>query len=108
MAFPNAAFPNAGLAGFAWVGPGLLLGCALGKKGWESFRIGYIGGLAFYVLALYWLLYIPYRWHGLPLGPAVGWVALSAYMALYPATWVWIVLNSFKGLLAQTLDPGAT
>src|SRR5262245_47026029 len=68
-----------------------MLTAALGKSGWESFRIGYVAGLAHYLASLYWLLLIPYRWHSLPLGPAAGWLALSAFVALYPATWVWLM-----------------
>jgi apolipoprotein N-acyltransferase len=84
------SFPKIGIAGFAWMAPGLMLAAALGRKGWESFRIGYVAGLAHYLASLYWLLLIPYRWHGIPLGPAAGWLALSAFLALFPATWVWI------------------
>jgi len=84
-----AAFPKIGIAGFAWIAPGLMVAAALRKSGWESFRIGYVAGLAHYLASLYWLLLIPYRWQGIPLGPAAGWLALSAFMALFPATWVW-------------------
>jgi apolipoprotein N-acyltransferase len=86
-----AALPKLGIAGLAWVAPGLMLAAALGKGGWESFRIGYVAGLAYYLASLYWLLLIPYRWHSIPLGPAAGWLSLSAYLALYPATWVWFL-----------------
>ena len=86
-----AAFPRIGLAGLAWVAPALMLAVALGKSGQESFRIGYVAGLAHYLASLYWLLLIPYRWHSIPLGPAAGWLSLSAYLALYPATWVWLL-----------------
>jgi apolipoprotein N-acyltransferase len=88
-----AAFPGLELAGLAWIGPGILLASTFGKTGWDRFRIGYVGGLAFYLAALYWLLHIPYRWHGIPLGPAAGWLALSSYLALYPAVWVWLLTN---------------
>jgi len=86
-----ASFPKIGIAGLAWVAPALMLAAALGKRGAESFRIGYVAGLAHYLASLYWLLLIPYRWHSIPLGPAAGWLSLSAYLALYPATWVWLV-----------------
>ena len=82
-----------GLSGLAWIAPGLMAAAALGKTGAESFRIGYVAGLAYYLAGLYWLLLIPYRWHSIPLGPAAGLLALSAYLALYPATWVWIARN---------------
>ena len=92
-----ASFPKIGIAGFAWIAPALMLAAALGKRGWESFRIGYVSGLAFYLASLYWLLLIPYRWHGIPLGPAAGWLSLSAYLALYPATWVWLLSEARPG-----------
>jgi apolipoprotein N-acyltransferase len=95
-----ASLPKIGIAGLAWIAPALMLAAALGKGGWESFRIGYVAGLAYYLASLYWLLLIPYRWHSIPVGPAAGWLALSAYLALYPATWVW--------LLARVPGPKAT
>ena len=88
-----AAFPKIGIAGFAWIAPGLMLAAALGKRGAETFRIGYVAGLAHYLASLYWLLFIPYRWHGIPLGPALGWILLSAYLALFPAMWVWLAIR---------------
>lgn len=91
-----AAFPKIGIAGLAWIAPGLILAAALGKTGWESFRIGYVAGLAHYLASLYWLLHIPYRWHGFPIGPAAGWLALAAFLALFPATWVWLISSVRK------------
>jgi len=86
-----ASFPKIGIAGLAWIAPALMLVAAMGRGGWEAFRIGYVAGLAHYLASLYWLLLIPYRWHGIPFGPAAGWLALSAFIALYPATWVWLL-----------------
>jgi apolipoprotein N-acyltransferase len=88
-----SSFPKIGIAGFAWIAPGLMLAAALGRRGAEIFRIGYVAGLVHYLTSLYWLLLIPYRWHGIPLGPAFGWLALSMYMALFPAAWVWMALK---------------
>jgi apolipoprotein N-acyltransferase len=85
-----AAFPKIGIAGFAWIAPGLMIAAALGTRGWQSFRIGYVAGLVHYLASLYWLLLIPYQWHGIPIGPGAGWMALSAFLALFPATWVWL------------------
>ncbi len=85
------SFPKIGIAGFAWIAPALMLAAALGKSGAEAFRIGYVAGLTHYLASLYWLLLIPYRWHSIPLGPTAGWLALSAFLALFPAVWVWLV-----------------
>src|SRR5439155_11311688 len=73
-----------------------MMAAMLGKGGGERFRIGYVAGLAYYLTWLYWLLLIPYRWHGIPLGPAAGWLSLSAYLASYPATWVWLLSSESK------------
>lgn len=80
------AFPSIGIAGFAWIAPGLLLAAAYGKTGSDAFRIGYVGGLVSFLFSLCWLLRIPAT--GFPI---LGWVALSAYVALYPAIWVWLL-----------------
>ena len=64
-----ASFPKIGMAALAWVAPALMLAAALGTSGAERFRIGYVAGLAHYLASLHWLLLIPYRWHGVPLGP---------------------------------------
>jgi len=87
----TAAFPQVGVAGFAWVAPGLLIASALGSTRGESFRVGYVAGVTHYLSMLYWLLLIPYRWHGIPFGPALGWLALGAFLGLFPAAWVWLV-----------------
>ncbi|MSU56767.1 MAG: apolipoprotein N-acyltransferase [Pedosphaera sp.] len=80
-----AAFPNIGIAGFAWIAPALMLTGANGTHGRAAFRIGYIAGLAFHLTALWWLLLIPGSGFQI-----IGWIALSAYLALYQAAWVWM------------------
>ena len=80
-----AAFPKLGIAGLAWVAPGLLLFSAAGVPGKVAFRLGWLGGLAFNLAALHWLLFIPVT--GFPI---LGWLALSAYAAVYPGLWVWL------------------
>jgi apolipoprotein N-acyltransferase len=82
----TAAFPKIGVAGFAWVVPGLLLAIAQGKSRGDAFRIGYVAGLARFLSSLYWLLLIPVN--GFPI---LGWVSLAAFLALYPALWVWLM-----------------
>src|SRR5207244_1646033 len=49
-----------------------------------------------FLSSLYWLLLIPYKFHGIPLGSGAGWIALSAYAALYPAIWVWLSWKIFS------------
>ena len=44
----TAAFPKIGVAGFAWIVPGLLLAIAQGKSRGDAFRIGYVAGLAIF------------------------------------------------------------
>ncbi len=88
-AFPNFFSKSVGVAGFAWIAPGLILFSALGLNGKKAFRVGYIAGLAYYIASLYWLLLIPVPWTW-AWSKALGLVALSAYLALYPATWVWL------------------
>jgi apolipoprotein N-acyltransferase len=82
----TAAFPKIGIAGFAWIAPALMLAAAWGKRGGDAFRVGYVAGLAHFLSSLYWLLLIP-----VPGFPILGWFLLSAFIALYPAVWVWLV-----------------
>lgn len=83
--------------GLAWVAPGLLLFSALGTSGRRAFWLGFFGGFAHFLSSLSWLLNIPYTWHGIPLGPGSAWLALSAYCAMFPATWVWLCWKVFVG-----------
>jgi apolipoprotein N-acyltransferase len=82
----TAAFPKFGVAGFAWVVPGLLLAIAHNKNRGDAFRIGYVAGLAHFLSSLYWLLLIPVAWF-----PILGWVSLAAVLALFVAVWVWLL-----------------
>jgi apolipoprotein N-acyltransferase len=81
-----AAFPKFGVAGFAWVAPALILFAAHAKTGGDAFRAGYAAGIAFWLASLYWLLLIPVA--GFPI---LGWVALSAFVAVYFGIWTWLL-----------------
>ena len=81
-----AAFPKIGVAGFAWAAPALLIFAAHGKNSGDAFRAGYIGGIAFWLASLYWLLLIPVAGF-----PVLGWLALSAFMAVYFGIWTWLL-----------------
>lgn len=78
------AFPKFSIAGLAWIAPGLLLVSTAGAGARQALRLGYVGGLAYWLSSLYWLLAIPF-----PVGAITGWLALSAYLALYSALWIW-------------------
>lgn len=80
-----AAFPSPGWAGMAWVAPGLMLAAALGASPQRAFGLGYIAGIVHHLVSLHWLVYNPF-----PAGAAAGWLALSAYLASYPAVWLWL------------------
>ena len=92
-----AAFPKIGIAGLGWLAPGAMLAVTLGRSGGESFRLGYIAGLAHHLALLYWLLLIP-----VPVAPIVGWLALSAFLSLYPALWVWMAWRFFPARFDET------
>lgn len=84
-----ASFPKVDFAGGAWLAPGLLAFAARNKSAGNAFRVGFLGGLSFWLISLYWLLKIPYTWHSLPLGPGAGWLALCSVMGLFFGTWAW-------------------
>ncbi len=84
------AFQTLNWSGMAWITPAVWLLCGLGRTGRERFLIGLAGGLGFYVPAVHWLRFIPY-----PVAPYIGWVALSIYLSLYPAAWLWICWRIF-------------
>jgi apolipoprotein N-acyltransferase len=93
----SMAFAPAEIAGAAWVAPGLILFCALGANGAEAFWIGFVAGLTHFLSSLYWLLAMPFDWHGIPLAPGLAWFSLSAYCALFFALWVWFCWRIFPG-----------
>jgi apolipoprotein N-acyltransferase len=52
-----------------------------------AFRRGYVFGLVYFVVSLYWLQNVkPMGWWG----ARIGWLALSSYLALFPAAFAWI------------------
>ena len=95
-----ASFPKIGIAGLAWIAPALFLLAAIGKPARQTFRIGYVAGFAHYLASLYWLLLIPVAWF-----PILGWVALGAFLALGPATWVWLCWKIFPARFGASEPP---
>lgn len=93
------AFPLANVAGFAWLAPGGLLLIGLRQPGRKAFQNGYLFGLSFCLTTLYWLLYMPVK--GFPIA---GWIALSGYLALFYAVWLWLCARSLPGTLDELVD----
>ncbi len=94
-----AAFPKCNFAGGAWIAPGLMIFAAQRMSGGDAFRTGLVAGLSFWLVSLYWLLEIPYRWHSIPLGPGLGWLALSFVLALFSGAWVWLTRRERSGAM---------
>jgi apolipoprotein N-acyltransferase len=90
-----ASFPKFNVAGFAWIAPALMLAAVRGKNSGDAARAGYVAGFAFWLASLYWLLLIPVA--GLPI---LGWLTLSAFIALYFSAWVWLV-TKFKNRISN-------
>ena len=78
-----AAFPKLQFPALAWLAPAALLLSAASTSPRSIFFQGFLVGLVHYLISLHWLLFIPF-----PTGAVAGWLALSAYMALFPAIWV--------------------
>jgi apolipoprotein N-acyltransferase len=93
----SAAFAPLGMAWAAWLAPGLILFAGFGARGGQAFRVGFVAGWVHFLCSLYWLLNMPFTWHGIPIAPAAAWLALSAYCALYFGAWVWFCWKFFPG-----------
>ncbi len=76
------AYPTPGIAGVAWLVPGLLLFGSAGLPWAGAFRCGFVAGLVHFLVSLRWLLHMPF-----PAGAAAGWLVLAGYLACYPALW---------------------
>src|ERR1700758_1466554 len=84
------AQPKFEIAGFGWIASALLLLATFGATPKLTFRIGYLAGFVQQLITLHWLLYIPLR-----VPAIIGWVAISAYLAIYPALWVMLAWKLF-------------
>jgi apolipoprotein N-acyltransferase len=96
------AFPTPGWAALAWLAPAGMLLAALDAPPRRAFGLGYLAGLAHHLVGLRWLLHIPF-----PAGAVAGWLALSAYLALYQAGWVWLCWHALPAAPAEPeREPG--
>src|SRR6185503_4450847 len=84
------AQPKFEIAGFAWIAPAILLLSTLGATPKQTFRIGYLAGFVQQLITLYWLLFIP-----LTVPAIIGWLAISTYLAVYPAFWAMLAWKLF-------------
>ncbi|MBB5350604.1 apolipoprotein N-acyltransferase [Haloferula luteola] len=70
--------------GLVWVAllPALLALWSLeGRRGWKGFGLGWLMGFSSFLISLHWLTEVS----------SAGWVALSTYLALFPALWgAWV------------------
>ncbi len=90
------SFETLNWAGLAWISPAVWLLCGMGQNERERLLIGFCGGLGFYLPALHWLRHIPY-----PVTPYLGWLALAAYLSLYPAVWLWLCWRLYPGRIPR-------
>lgn len=78
--------PTPGWSGLVWLVPGLLLTASMGASPQRAFRWGCAAGAVESLIALRWLLHIPF-----PAGAVVGWIALSAYLSVFTGAWcAWV------------------
>lgn len=95
------AQPKWELAGFAWIAPAVLLLATFGAAPRQAFKFGYVAGVAQQLTTLYWLLNIPF-----PAGAIAGWLAVSAFLAIYPAIWCWLAWRFFPlPIRGELFDP---
>ncbi len=92
------SFPKVSIAGLAWIAPGMLLLAGGGLERKRVLKVGFVGGFAYYLASLYWLLCIPVTFL-----PILGWIALSAYLSLFTALWVWLCWRLAPGTPSELL-----
>jgi len=73
-----AAFPSLDLEPLAWVGLVPLLLAARGLRPGAAFRVGWIGGLVFYLATVYWVAYTITKYTAVPLVLAAAILVLMA------------------------------
>ncbi len=97
------SFPLPGIAGFAWIVPGLLLAVTAGAPAGLAYRAGYIAALTHFLVSLSWLRFIPF-----PAGAYAGWFLLSLFLALFPPLWALACWRFAERLGLVPSEPRAT
>jgi apolipoprotein N-acyltransferase len=80
-----AAFPKFNLPCLAWLTPGLVLWLAHSGSKRSTFWSGFLSGLGCWLIMVYWLLLIPFRWYGL-----AAYLGQSGVAAAYMGGWCWL------------------
>ena len=84
-----ASFPAPDLEPLAWIGLVPLLVAARGLRPGAAFRIGWLGGLVFYLATVYWVAYTIGSYTTVPFAVAVAILALMAsILACYTGAFV--------------------
>ena len=99
----GVCFPAPAWSGLAWIAPGLLWLTLLGTTPRRAFSLGCVAGGVQALIALRWLLHIPF-----PAGAVAGWLALSAYLAVYTGAWAAWVAWTLGTLTAEGARGGVS
>ncbi|MBK1827483.1 apolipoprotein N-acyltransferase [Haloferula rosea] len=73
-------FPPFNWAGWVWVcllPLFIAIWSAKGRRGWKGFGMGWLAGFVASLVSLHWLTEVT----------SVGWVALAAYLGIFPGVW---------------------
>lgn len=103
----TAAFPNVGLAFCAWIGLVPVLVALQRPELGSGFRLGYLAGLVHFLSLTYWIAHAIATYGGLPWLLAIPILfLLTAYLALFPALFLWALKLSSPGpMLSMVLVP---
>jgi apolipoprotein N-acyltransferase len=102
------SFPKPDISVLAWVALIPLLYSIRDKSPGQSFKEGFITGIAFYALSLRWVLIVMRDYGGIGFFPSfLLLLALSAYLALYVGTFAWLYVKAREhaGAAAVLLAP---
>ncbi len=103
----TAAFPKVGWALLAWIGLVPILVALQRSELGSGFRLGYLAGLVHFLSLTYWIAHAIATYGGLPWLLAIPILfLLTAYLALFPALFLWILKLSSPGpILSMVLAP---
>lgn len=86
------SFPKFNLPAFAWLAPGITLWLARNSSGKKVYLSGFATGLGCWLVMVYWLLLIPFRWYGL-----AAYLGQSGIGAAYMGIWCWLSWKLWPG-----------